>query len=204
VLAMARKQNKASFVHLHVHSAFLSQVFYKDNYFKELIREAVEGGMDTLALTDHGTLLGAYFFREAARAKRIKPVHGLEIDIYPKDVTNNLSTNYLPPYHHVLLLAINATGFQNLVQLTDRYCWPESSPYPYINREMLSQFSEGLICTSACIYGEIPSALLRGDYDDALCIAGEYKDIFGTERFFIEVKNCKRRFKSVAHGGVKT
>jgi len=91
--------------------------------------------------------------------------------------------------YHLILLAMNTAGWKNLSRLSSKSYLKGFYYKPRIDYELLSQYNEGLICTMASLGGEIPAALMRGNYQDALRIAGKYKEIFGLERFFIQVQN---------------
>ena len=176
-----------NFVHLHVHSHYS----LLDGGAKggSLIAAAADHGMKALALTDHGNLFGAIEFYSAARKAGIKPILGLEAYISPTTRTDRSMGTIRGASYHILLLAANNTGWSNLLKLSSR-AYLEGFYYrPRIDRQLLSEFGDGLICTSACLGGEIPSALLSGQDKRARQIAGEYLDIFGPERFFIEVQS---------------
>ena len=146
-------------------------------------------GMKALALTDHGNLYGAIEFYNTAKAAGIKPILGMEAYISPGHRTEKTSRSIGDAASHLLLLAMNETGWRNLIKLSSRAFLEGFYYRPRLDRELLSQFNEGLICTSACLGGEIPEAFVRERADEARRIAGEYRDIFGPERFFIEIQN---------------
>ncbi len=174
------------FCHLHVHSHY--SLLDGGNRIKDLVTTAKAHGMTSLALTDHGNLFGAVDFYTTCRAEGIKPILGMEAYISPttrfdKDMKMSDAS------YHLLLLATNQTGWKNLLRLSSR-AYLEGFYYkPRIDRELLAECSDGLICTTACIGGEVPQAILRDDPKTARRIAGQYLDIFGPERFFIEVQN---------------
>ncbi|MBS3820191.1 MAG: DNA polymerase III subunit alpha [Planctomycetes bacterium] len=175
------------FTHLHVHSHY--SLLDGATTVKRLVDRAVETGMDSLALSDHGNLFGACDFYSTCKAADIKPVLGLEAYISPTSRTDRSMGDQRTACYHLLLLAMNAEGWLNLKRLSSR-AYLEGFYYkPRIDRELLAEFNQGLICTTACLGGEVPAALLAGDEDKARRIAGEYRDIFGPERFFIEVQN---------------
>nr|MBP7275748.1 DNA polymerase III subunit alpha [Kiritimatiellia bacterium] len=147
-------------------------------------------GMSALAVTDHGNLFGAVDFHQQAMAGGIKPILGMEAYTAPGSrFDRTASRGGSDAAHHLLLLAMNSTGWRNLMILSSR-AFTEGLYYkPRIDRELLSQFHEGLVCTTACLGGEIPQLLLAGRDDDARRVAGEYLDIFGPERFYIEIQN---------------
>jgi DNA polymerase-3 subunit alpha len=177
----------SDFVHLHVHSHF--SLLDGGNRIQGLVKQAAAHGMKALALTDHGNLYGAIEFYNTARAAGIKPILGMEAYISPGHRTEKTSRSIGDAASHLLLLAMNETGWRNLIKLSSRAFLEGFYYRPRLDRELLSQFNEGLICTSACLGGEIPEAFARERADEARRIAGEYRDIFGPERFFIEIQN---------------
>jgi len=175
------------FVHLHVHSHY--SLLDGANRIKDLIGTAKGFGMDSLALTDHGNLFGAVDFYTAATAGGIKPILGLEAYISPTSRFDKTMGNIRTAAYHLLLLAMNETGWRNLIRLSS-LSYLEGFYYrPRIDRELLAELNEGLICTTACLGGEVPTAFLASQPKQARRIAGEYLDIFGPERLFIEVQN---------------
>ena len=175
------------FVHLHVHSHY--SLLDGANRIGDLVDTTKEHGAGAIALTDHGNLFGAPGFYRAATAKGIKPILGIEAYISPTSRRDRSMGNPKTAAYHIILLAMDQIGWANLMRLSSR-AYLEGFYYkPRIDRELLSEFSEGLICTTACLGGEVPSALLAGQGDQARRIAGEYLEIFGPERFFIEIQN---------------
>ena len=175
------------FTHLHVHSHY--STLDGANRIPDLVRRAAELGMKALALSDHGNLFGAVEFYRAAREAGIKPILGMEAYIAPgRRDERTPGGSGESAQNHLLLLAMNAEGWRNLMRLSSR-AYLEGFYYkPRVDRELLSQFNAGLIATSACLAGEIPKALLQGDEARARRIAGEYLEIFGRDRFFIEIQ----------------
>ena len=175
------------FVHLHVHSEY--SLLDGANRISSLVNRAKEMGMDALALTDHGNLFGAIEFYTACVSSGIKPILGIEAYISPTSRFDQSAGGISEASYHIILLAMNEKGWQNLIRLSSR-AYLEGFYYrPRIDRELLGEFNEGLICTSACMSGEIPAALLAGQDEKAESIAKEYLDIFGSERFFLEIQN---------------
>ena len=175
------------FVHLHVHSHF--SLLDGGNRIPDLVKNAAAQGMKALALTDHGNLYGAVDFYKAATAAGIKPILGLEAYISPTTRQDRTAASQSDASYHLLLLAANQTGWRNLMKLSSRSFLEGFYYKPRLDRELLAQFSEGLICTTSCLGGEVPSAFNKERPADARRIAGEYRDIFGAERFFIEIQN---------------
>ncbi|MCK5270023.1 MAG: PHP domain-containing protein, partial [Sedimentisphaerales bacterium] len=175
-----------AFTHLHVHSEY--SLLDGAAGIKKLVACCKELGMDTIALTDHGNMFGAAAFYQAARAAGIKPILGIEAYIAPGARTEREAKGISDASYHLLLLAENNQGYQNLLKLAS-IGYLEGFYYrPRIDREVLELYSEGLICTSACLGGEIPTALSMGDMKKAREVAEYYLNLFGPERFFIEIQ----------------
>lgn len=174
------------FTHLHVHSHYsLLDGLPK---IDALVNQALELGMDSLALTDHGSLYGAVEFYKKAKAKGLKPIIGSEMYITPASRFDKRGRIDDLRYHLIVLVK-NKTGYQNLVALTTK-AWLEGFYYkPRIDKEILRQHSEGLIGSSACLAGEIPQAIVSGNMDKAEKLALEYREIFGAGNFFLELQN---------------
>ena len=174
------------FVHLHVHSQY--SLLDGANRIGDLVATAKQFGMPALALTDHGNLFGAVDFHDAAAGAGVKPILGMEAYISPTTRADKSMRNPNTASYHLILLAMDETGWRNLMKLSSR-AYLEGFYYrPRIDRELLGEYNEGLICTTACLSGELPAALLAEKPDRARRIAGEYLDIFGRERLFIEVQ----------------
>lgn len=174
------------FTHLHVHSHYslLDGLPKIDG----LIDRALELGMDSLALTDHGTLYGAVEFYKKAKVKGIKPLIGSEIYIAPERMQDK-RPRIDDKNFHLLILVKNKTGYQNLVQLITK-AWLEGFYYkPRVDKELLKRHAEGLIACSACLAGEIPRAAINGGQEKAEKLALEYQSIFGAGNFYLELQN---------------
>jgi len=177
-----------SFVHLHVHTHYS----LLDGACKvpDLVKQARALGMEAIAITDHGCMFGAIeFYIECVKAG-IKPIIGMEAYMAPGARGDRTLAGGSPgeAAYHLLLLAENVEGYRNLVKLAS-IAFREGFYYkPRIDKEVLREFRRGLICTSACLGGEIPSALARGDMQAARRIAETYAGIFGPDRFFIEIQ----------------
>jgi DNA polymerase-3 subunit alpha len=173
-----------SFVHLHTHSHYsLLDGFSK---IDDLIKRALELGFSALALTDHGTLSGAIEFYKKAKKAGIKPIIGCEAYLAPRtrfDKTPKIDSKS----YHLTLLAKDEKGYKNLIKLVTKG-WLEGFYYkPRIDKEILREYSEGLICLSGCPASEISKALLSQNYNLAKKLAFEYLDIFGKGNFYLEV-----------------
>ena len=174
------------FVHLHVHSDF--SLLDGANRTADLINRAKALQQPAIALTDHGCLFGVVDFYSKAAEAGVKPIVGMEAYIAPQSRFTKESTGLKEGGYHLLLLAENRTGYQNLLKLAST-AYLEGFYYkPRIDKEVLQQHREGLIATTACLGGEIPSALLADNRDKARLIAELYLGIFGPDRFFIELQ----------------
>ena len=177
------------FVHLHLHSNYS----LLDSAIKpvELMRQVSELGMAAVALTDHGNLFGAYEFYSAARKAGIKPVLGCEVYVAPGSRQERSGNPYgsRKPYHHLVLLAENQTGWQNLSRLVTTGYLDGFYHRPRIDKELLAEHSEGVIGLSACLSGEVATHLLAGDAERAAAAAEEYREILGSGNFFLEIQN---------------
>jgi DNA polymerase-3 subunit alpha len=158
------------FAHLHVHSHY--SLLDGGNRIEDLVSTAAALGMDSLALTDHGNLFGAVDFYQAAKAGGLRPILGMEAYISPTTRQDRTMGNIQTAAYHLLLLAMNETGWRNLMKLSSR-AYLEGFYYrPRVDRQLLAELNEGLICTTACLGGEVPSALLAGQKAKARRIAG--------------------------------
>ncbi len=176
-----------SFVHLHLHSEY--SLLDGACRIKDLVARCKELQMPAVAVTDHGNLFGAIDFYTAATAAGIKPIIGCEVYMAPGDRRSREARGLGEASYHLLLLAQNLAGYRNLMKLTS-IGYTEGFYYkPRIDKEVLREHAEGLICTSTCLGGEVPQALLRHDAKTAREIAELYLDIFGPDRFFIELQN---------------
>jgi DNA polymerase-3 subunit alpha len=174
------------FTHLHVHSEF--SLLDGLGRINELVDQAAVHGFDSLALTDHGALYGAVPFYQAALAKGIKPILGVETYIARRSMRDREGKADAQPYH-LVLLARDWSGYLNLCRLVtdahvDGYYYK-----PRIDREYLAGHAEGLIGLSACLNGEIARALEGEDWHGARSLAGEYEDILGKGNFFLELQD---------------
>src|SRR5512135_2542848 len=174
------------FVHLHSHSEF--SLLDGLGRITDLVDEASAKGFDSLAITDHGALYGAVAFYQAAKTKGIKPIIGVETYVARRSMTDKEGKADAQPFH-LVLLAQDWTGYQNLCRLiTDAHI--DGYYYkPRIDREHLARHSAGLIGLSACLTGEIPRALESEDWELPRQLAGEYGDIFGKDHFYLELQD---------------
>ncbi len=176
-----------AFTHLHVHTEY--SLLDGSGKIKEMTARAKELGMDSLAITDHGAMYGVIDFYHACRDAGIKPIIGCEVYVAPGsrfDRENNAGEDR---YYHLVLLAENDLGYSNLMKIVSKG-YVEGYYYkPRVDLEVLEQYHEGIIALSACLAGEIPKAIVRGDYDEAVNIAKRYERIFGKGNFFLELQD---------------
>lgn len=172
------------FAHLHVHTEYsLLDGFSR---VKKLVAQAKVGGMQHLAITDHGTMYGAVEFYKACKAGGINPVIGIEA--YLTEDMHDHSKRYSDDYHHLLLLAKNNTGYYNLLKLTTIANTEGWHLRPRIDKRALEQYAEGLFVTSTCLSGEIPKMLLAEQREQAYKTARWYQDVFGEGNFYLEIQ----------------
>jgi len=176
----------APFVHLHVHTHY--SLLDGATRIEALIERAKQWNMPALAITDHGNLFGAVEFYLAARKAGVKPIIGCEAYLAHGDRRTKDATEGKESFH-LLLLAMNRDGYQNLLRLASIGYTEGFYRKPRIDKEVLREFSNGLLCTSTCIGGEIPQAFLARDRAAAEGLAKTYLDIFGPDRFFIELQD---------------
>jgi DNA polymerase-3 subunit alpha len=169
------------FTHLHVHTEY--SLLDGMCRIPQLLARAKELGMDSLAITDHGAMYGAIEFYQAAREVGIKPIIGCEIYIASGSRLDRNTTDR--NNYHLILLAKNHTGYQNLIQLTTRAHLEGFYYRPRVDKELLEQYRDGLVALSACLAGEIPQYILSGRHDDARQAALWYKQNF--EDFYFEI-----------------
>jgi len=173
------------FTHLHVHSHYslldgLPKIDELLDYVKKL-------GMDSAALTDHGALYGAIEFYQKAKKKGIKPIIGEEFYMAYERMDQR-RPNIDNKRYHLVLLAKDFTGYQNLVKLTTK-AWLDGFYYkPRIDENLLEQHSKGIICLTGCLQGKIPRLILSGKIDEAEKLALRYKDLFGKDNFYLELQ----------------
>ncbi|WP_099239246.1 DNA polymerase III subunit alpha [Synechococcus sp. BDU 130192] len=177
-----------SFVGLHIHSDY--SLLDGASQIKPLIKRAEELKMPAIALTDHGVMYGVIELLKTCRNKRIKPIIGNEMYVINGDIEDK--TQRFKKYHQVVL-AKNTQGYKNLVKLTTishlkGFQGKGIFARPCINKELIEQHHEGLIMTSACLGGEVPQCILKGEYQRAREVAKWYKNIFGDD-YYLEIQD---------------
>lgn len=178
------------FTHLHVHSHY--SLLDGLGKVDDLIDRALELGMDSIALTDHGVMYGAVELFIKAKEKGIKPIIGCEMYVTPNDLNSKNPTAEDRKRHHLILLVKNEEGYHNLMKLVSIAHLDGFYYKPRIDRKVLRQYGKGLIGLSACAEGEIPAQIIMGNYEKAKELAIEYRDIFDEGSFFLEVQDHKK------------
>ena len=174
------------FVHLHVHTEY--SLLDGACQITRLVEKAKALGQTAVAVTDHGVMYGAVDFYKAAKKAGVKPIIGCEVYVAPRTRFDREHRVDNAPYHLVLLCE-NETGYQNLIKLVSLGFTEGFYGKPRIDRGLLEQYHEGLLCLSACLAGEVPRRLEAGDYEAAKEAATFYRDLFGPDRYFIELQN---------------
>ncbi|MFD0679563.1 MULTISPECIES: DNA polymerase III subunit alpha [unclassified Paenibacillus] len=175
----------SDFVHLHVHSEY--SLLDGAARIDDLVGRAADLGMKALALTDHGVMYGAIPFYKACKQRGIKPIIGCEV-YYTAGSLRDKGARKDQPIYHLILLAKNHTGYQNLMKLCSIGHLEGHHYKPRIDPKHLAEYSEGLICTSSCLGSEVSQHLLHDRYEEAKLAALRYKDIFGDD-FFLELQD---------------
>ncbi len=175
------------FVHLHCHSDF--SLLDGASSIDALVARAKELGMTHLALTDHGNMFGALAFFKECRKEGVVPIIGSEFYKAPGSRHDKAGSEKGTRHHHLVLLARNAAGYANMLQLSSQG-YTEGFYYkPRIDDELLEKHHEGLIALSACLAGDIPAAIMDGRHGEARRRAGYYRELFGPEGFYLEVQD---------------
>jgi DNA polymerase III subunit alpha len=186
-----------SFVHLHVHTEY--SMLDGAARLKDLFAECERTGMSAIAMTDHGNVYGAYDFWSTARAAGIKPIIGTEAYVAPEHRGLKQPVRWGTPaqkdddvsgggaYTHMTLLAESTEGMHNLFRMSSLASLEGYFRKPRMDRELLSRYRKGIIATTGCAGGEVPTRLRLGQYKQALAAAAEFRDIFGADNFFAEL-----------------
>jgi DNA polymerase-3 subunit alpha len=174
-----------NFTHLHVHTQF--SLLDGAARIQDLIKRAKSMGQTALAITDHGVMYGVIDFYRACKKEGVKPIIGMETYVAPRSMQDREGSQDRE-YAHLILLCKNQTGYQNLMALSSEAFLHGFYYRPRIDYELLERHSEGLVCLSACLAGDIPQALLANNYELALQHARRLQGMFG-EDFYIELQN---------------
>ncbi|MBZ0165903.1 MAG: DNA polymerase III subunit alpha, partial [Candidatus Omnitrophica bacterium] len=178
--------NSMEFVHLHVHTQY--SLLDGACRINQLIDKAVEFNMPAVAMTDHGNMFGAIEFYQAARKKNINPIIGLEayLAVHGSRLEKNSQNKAAS---HLLLLAKNIAGYRNLLKIVSAGYLDGFYYHPRIDKSFLADHAEGLICSSACLKGEVAWNLMHDNYNAALKSADDFNNIFGKGNFYLELMN---------------
>ncbi len=178
-------QSERNFVHLHVHTEYsLLDGACRIDRMMDRVKEC---GQTAIACTDHGVMYGCVQFYKAAKKAGIKPIIGCEVYVATRsrfDKVNRIDGN-----NHLILLCKNETGYKNLIKMVSAAFIEGFYSKPRVDKQLLEQHHEGLICLSACLAGEIPQAILAGDYERAKATALWYNDLFGQGNYYIELQD---------------
>ena len=176
-----------NFTHLHLHTQY--SILDGASNISDLIKTVKESGMKAVAITDHGNMFGVKDFHKTAKKEGIKPILGCEVYV-AKESRFRRDKEQDKKSDHLILLAKNKQGYQNLIKLVT-YGWTEGFyRKPRIDLELLKEYSEGLIVSTACLAGSVPRAIMNGDIKKAENIINTYKDIFGDD-FYLEMQRHK-------------
>ena len=173
------------FTHLHLHTEY--SLLDGACRIEPLMERVKELGQTAVAITDHGVMYGCVDFYKAAKKAGIKPIIGCEV--YVASRTRFDKVNRIDGSYHLVLLCKDETGYKNLIKLVSAGFIDGFYNKPRIDHALLEEHHEGLICLSACLAGEIPQALLAGDYEKAKATAQYYEDLFGKGNYYIEIQD---------------
>ena len=176
-----------AFTHLHVHTEY--SLLDGSSKIGELAARAKELGMDSMAITDHGVMYGVIDFYRAARAAGIKPIIGCEVYVSPGSRFDRETVHGEDRYYHLVLLAENNTGYQNLMKIVSKGFVDGFYYKPRIDEEVMREYHEGIIALSACLAGEVPRYLEKGLYEEAKEAAKHHLEIFGEGNYFLELQD---------------
>ncbi len=174
----------SSFAHLHVHTEY--SLLDGMSRISDLVRHAVELGMDSLAITDHGAMYGVIPFYNACKAANVRPIIGMEAYLATRSMAGR--DPKLDKYYHLLLIAKNQAGYKNLLKIASISQLEGFYYRPRVDKDFLAAHAEGLICTSGCMAAEIPQMMVDGRDAEAKKWLGWYRDVFGAENFYIELQ----------------
>lgn len=176
-----------AFAHLHVHTEY--SLLDGSNKIKEYVKRVKELGMDSAAITDHGVMYGVIDFYKAAKEVGIKPILGCEVYVAPNSRFDKELTGGEDRYYHLVLLAENNTGYENLTKIVSRGHTEGYYYRPRVDMEILREFHEGIIALSACLAGEVQRYIQKGMIEEAKKSALKYEECFGKGNFFLELQD---------------
>ncbi|MFI3168831.1 MAG: DNA polymerase III subunit alpha [Faecalibacterium sp.] len=179
------KEATRDFAHLHLHTEY--SLLDGACRIDRLMERVKECGQSAVAITDHGVMYGAVQFFKAAQKAGIKPIIGCEVYVATRGRTDKVSR--IDGSNHLVLLCKNETGYQNLIKMVSAAFLEGFYIKPRIDKALLEEYHEGLICLSACLAGEVPRALLAGEYERAKETALWYQNLFGVDNYYIELQD---------------
>ncbi|MFE9610492.1 DNA polymerase III subunit alpha [Streptomyces sp. NPDC006012] len=190
--------SKPPFTHLHVHTQY--SMLDGAARLKDMFNACNEMGMTHIAMSDHGNLHGAYDFFHSAKKAGVTPIIGIEAYVAPESRRNKRKVQWGQPhqkkddvsasgsYTHLTMWSTNRTGLHNLFRLSsDAYAEGWLTKWPRMDKESIAQWSDGIVASTGCPSGEVQTRLRLGQFDEALKAAADYQDIFGKDRFFLEL-----------------
>lgn len=175
------------FTHLHVHTEY--SLLDGSNKINEYVARVKELGMDSAAITDHGVMFGCIDFYRAAKAAGIKPILGCEVYVAPGSRFDKEIGKEEDRYYHLVLLAENQEGYQNLMKIVSAGFVDGFYYKPRVDLEILEKYHEGIIALSACLAGEVARNVTKGFYEESKKAALRYEEIFGKGNFFLELQD---------------
>ncbi len=176
-----------AFTHLHVHTEY--SLLDGSNKIKEYVKRVKELGMNSAAITDHGVMYGVIDFYKACRAEGINPILGCEVYVAPNSRFDKELTGGEDRYYHLVLLAENNKGYENLMKIVSRGFTEGYYYKPRVDMELLREYHEGIIALSACLAGEVQRYIQKGLVDEAKKTALKYQDCFGKGNYFLELQD---------------
>ena len=188
------------FAHLHLHSEY--SLLDGACRIAEIAKKAKSEGHTAVAITDHGVMYGAVAFYKACKEEGVKPIIGCEVYVAKRTRFDKVYSEDAES-HHLVLLCKNATGYKNLIKMVSRAFTEGFYIKPRVDKELLREYSEGLIALSACLSGRIPSLILNGMPETAVKEAKELQDIFGEGNFYLELQDHRLEEQKRVNAGLK-
>ncbi len=189
-----------SFVHLHLHTEY--SLLDGVCRMEPLMKAVLDRGQTAVAITDHGAMYGVIDFYDAAKKYGVKPIIGCEVYVAARTRFDR-EAKVDSEHNHLVLLCENDEGYKNLMQLVSRGFTEGFYGRPRVDKELLREYSSGLIALSACLAGEIPRALTSGDYERAKQTALDYNEIFGSGNYFLELQNHGIKEQQTVNDGLR-
>lgn len=175
------------FTHLHTHTEY--SLLDGSNKIKEYVKRVKELGQSSAAITDHGVMYGAIDFYKECKAQGIKPIIGSEVYVAPNSRFDKETTGGEDRYYHLILLAENNEGYANLCKIVSKGFTEGFYYRPRVDKEVLRAYSQGIICLSACLAGEVPRLITKGQLEEAKATILEYQEIFGKGNYYLELQD---------------